>query len=50
MELENDVRRPGPRAQAWAVLMDVERIAPCMPGATFDGYVDGDTGSRAGSR
>jgi uncharacterized protein len=41
MELENDFVVPVPKAQAWAVLMDVERIAPCMPGATFDGY-EGD--------
>jgi uncharacterized protein len=41
MELENEFTVPVPKAQAWAVLMDVERIAPCMPGATFDGY-EGD--------
>jgi uncharacterized protein len=41
MELENDFTVPVPKAQAWAVLMDVERVAPCMPGATFDGY-EGD--------
>ncbi len=41
MELENDFVVPVPKAQAWAVLMDVERIAPCMPGATFDGF-EGD--------
>ncbi len=41
MELENDFVVPVPKAQAWAVLMDVERVAPCMPGATFDGF-EGD--------
>ena len=41
MKLENEFVVPVPRDQAWDVLMDVERIAPCMPGATFDGY-DGD--------
>jgi uncharacterized protein len=32
--------------QAWAVLLDIERVAPCMPGAALD-TVDGDefTGS-----
>jgi len=40
MELEHEFTVPVPRARAWAVLMDVERIAPCMPGATFDGYLD----------
>ena len=38
MKLENEFVVPVPRDQAWDVLMDVERIAPCMPGATFDGY------------
>ncbi len=42
MELEHDFTVPVPKAQAWAALMDVERVAPCMPGATFDGYVVGD--------
>jgi uncharacterized protein len=42
MKLENEFIVPVPRAQAWDVLMDVERIAPCMPGATFDGY-EGDS-------
>ena len=42
MKLENEFVVPVPRGQAWDVLMDVERIAPCMPGATFDGY-DGDS-------
>ena len=33
MELTNDFRVAVPPATAWAVLTDVERIAPCMPGA-----------------
>ncbi len=41
MELEHEFVVPVPRAEAWAVLMDVERVTPCMPGATFDGY-EGD--------
>jgi carbon monoxide dehydrogenase subunit G len=41
VKLENEFVVPVPREQAWDVLMDVERIAPCMPGATFDGQ-DGD--------
>jgi uncharacterized protein len=41
MQLENEFVVPVPKAQAWAVLMDVERVAPCLPGATFDGY-EGD--------
>jgi uncharacterized protein len=42
MNLENEFVVPVPRDEAWDVLMDVERIAPCMPGATFDGY-EGDS-------
>src|ERR1700674_263346 len=33
MELTNEFRVGVPPAVAWAVLTDVERIAPCMPGA-----------------
>src|SRR5438132_12728593 len=33
MELTNDFRVAVPPVKAWAVLTDVERIAPCMPGA-----------------
>lgn len=32
---------PVPPDRAWDVLLDVERIAPCMPGATLDSH-DGD--------
>jgi len=41
MELDNSFTVPVPPEQAWDVLLDVERIAPCMPGATVD-EVDGD--------
>jgi carbon monoxide dehydrogenase subunit G len=41
MELEHSFTIPVPPEQAWPVLLDVERIAPCMPGATVDS-VDGD--------
>ena len=33
MQFDNSFDVPLPPAQAWAVLMDIERIAPCMPGA-----------------
>jgi uncharacterized protein len=33
MELTNDFRVAVPVAEAWQVLTDLERIAPCMPGA-----------------
>jgi carbon monoxide dehydrogenase subunit G len=42
MKLENSFTVPVPVDQAWAVLQDVERIAPCMPGATLDS-VEGDS-------
>ena len=32
-----------PRAQAWAVLTDIERAAPCFPGATLTGQRDDGT-------
>jgi len=41
MELEHSFTIPVPPEQAWPVLLDVERVAPCMPGATIDS-VDGD--------
>jgi carbon monoxide dehydrogenase subunit G len=33
VELNNDFEVSAPIAEAWAVLTDVERIAPCLPGA-----------------
>jgi len=42
MEMDHSFTVPVPPSQAWDVLLDVERIAPCMPGATveeFDGEV-----------
>jgi uncharacterized protein len=41
MEMDHSFTVPVPPDQAWDVLLDVERIAPCMPGATVDD-VDGD--------
>jgi len=41
MELEHSFTIPVPPEQAWKVLLDVEQVAPCMPGATIDS-VDGD--------
>jgi carbon monoxide dehydrogenase subunit G len=41
MELDHSFTVPVPPDQAWDVLLDVQRIAPCMPGATVD-EVDGD--------
>ncbi|MEU4667617.1 SRPBCC family protein [Amycolatopsis sp. NPDC023774] len=41
MRLENSFTVDLPPAQAWAVLTDPERVAPCMPGVHLD-EVDGD--------
>ena len=41
MELEHSFTVPVPKNRAWNVLLDVERVAPCMPGASLDS-VDGD--------
>ena len=42
MELEHQFTVPVPVDRAWEVLLDVEKIAPCMPGAVVDS-VDGDS-------
>jgi uncharacterized protein len=41
VELEHSFTVPVSMDRAWDVLLDVERVAPCMPGATLDS-VDGD--------
>src|SRR5207248_1989319 len=41
MDLTNEFRVPLPVDDAWTVLTDLERIAPCMPGTTLEG-VEGD--------
>lgn len=42
MELNHEFTVAAPIDRAWAVLTDIEEIAPCMPGAELTG-VDGDT-------
>jgi carbon monoxide dehydrogenase subunit G len=37
MRLENAFTVPAPVETAWAVLLDLERVAPCLPGAALDG-------------
>ncbi|PVX59536.1 SRPBCC family protein [Rhodococcus globerulus] len=41
MIFENNFNVPTEIDEAWALLLDVERVAPCMPGATLD-TVEGD--------
>ena len=43
MKLENEFTVPAAIDEAWAVLLDVERVAPCLPGAAVDpGGDDGE--------
>ena len=46
MKLENEFTVPAPLEQAWAVLLDVERVAPCLPGASVE--PSGEEGEYAG--
>src|SRR6266702_4098739 len=41
MEMDHSFTVPVPPERAWDVLLDVEKIAPCMPGATVDEF-DGE--------
>jgi len=41
VKLSNEFTVPAPADEAFAVLLDVERVAPCLPGATIEGS-DGD--------
>lgn len=40
MEFDNSFDVPLPPDQAWPVLMDIRRMAPCMPGAELTEIVD----------
>ncbi|MEU4096833.1 SRPBCC family protein [Streptomyces sp. NPDC026673] len=42
MELHHEFGVPVPVEDAWRALLDIERVAPCMPGATVEEY-DGET-------
>jgi uncharacterized protein len=43
VEFDNSFEVPLPPAQAWPVLMDIRRIAPCMPGAELTDVIDART-------
>jgi len=43
VEFDNAFEVPLPPAEAWAILMDIRRIAPCMPGAELTEVVDHKT-------
>jgi uncharacterized protein len=40
MEFDNSFEVPLPIGDAWALLMDIRRVAPCMPGAALTDVVD----------
>lgn len=43
MEFDNAFEVPVPVDEAWTILMDIERIAPCVPGAELTEVVDDST-------
>lgn len=43
MRLENSFEVPAPPEVAWRVLTDIERVAPCVPGAELTEIVDDRT-------
>ncbi|GLW65695.1 hypothetical protein Arub01_39390 [Actinomadura rubrobrunea] len=42
MELDHEFAVPVPVDEAWSVLLDVERVAQCVPGATLDSAEGGE--------
>jgi carbon monoxide dehydrogenase subunit G len=53
MEFDNSFEVPLPPAEAWKVLLDIQRVAPCMPGAELtevmgDNAYKGKIGVRLG--
>lgn len=40
MEIENEFTVPAPIDHVWDYLLDVERVAPCMPGAELTEVID----------
>ena len=43
MRIENSFEVPAPPDTAWALLVDVPRVVPCMPGAELERTVDDST-------
>ncbi|MFL6822635.1 MAG: SRPBCC family protein [Xanthobacteraceae bacterium] len=43
MEFDNSFEVPLPPPEAWKVLLDIKRVAPCMPGAELTEVVDENT-------
>jgi carbon monoxide dehydrogenase subunit G len=43
MKLEHSFAVSAPIEQVWAALIDLEKVAPCLPGAAITGHDDGGT-------
>lgn len=43
MEIKNEFEVPAPQAEVWALLLNVERVVPCVPGAELTEIVDDST-------
>ncbi|HEV3495086.1 MAG TPA: SRPBCC family protein, partial [Actinomycetes bacterium] len=43
MRIENTVEVDAPLDRVWALVNDIPRVAPCMPGAALTGVGDDDT-------
>ena len=43
MRIENTVEVDAPLDRVWALVNDIPRVAPCMPGAALTGVLDDDT-------
>jgi uncharacterized protein len=43
MEFDNSFEVPLPPPEAWKVLLDIKRVAPCMPGAELTEVLDDNT-------
>ena len=43
MKIENTVEVEAPLDRVWALVNDIPRVAPCMPGAALTGVLDDDT-------
>ncbi len=46
MQFENDFEVAVGVARVWEVMADVEKVAPCLPGARLDGPVEGSDGEQ----
>jgi carbon monoxide dehydrogenase subunit G len=43
MKMEQSFEVQAPLAQVWDALIDLERVAPCLPGATITGHDEDGT-------